>query len=61
MLKTIEKQLVELRSMSDDEIDRSDISESSQLAWDKATTSKFFRSHKTAVTIDNDFGRMVYE
>jgi hypothetical protein len=54
MLKTIEEQLVELRSMSDDEIDQSDIPESSQLAWDKATTSKFFRSHKTAVTIDKD-------
>jgi uncharacterized protein (DUF4415 family) len=54
MLKTIEEQLVDLRAMSDDDIDTSDISDSSQLLWDKATTGKFFHNHKTSVAIDND-------
>ncbi len=54
MLKTAEEQLADLRAMSNDDIDLSDIPDCSQLAWDKATTGKFFRIHQTLVTIDDD-------
>ncbi len=54
MLKTIEEQLADLQSMSEEEIDLSDIPDCSELAWDKATTGKFFRMQQTPVTIDND-------